>query len=127
MQVKIYNPQWNRDMDVDDQLVEFMHRAGFVEYHSGGGCMAWINEEPEFYTLITVDEVELGTWAQRDDKVWQVGRYSEEDSGVFLFFNQNVTLQRALEVARRIPNPSEGQTTDLIEDENGLLTQERES
>lgn len=77
----IYNPQWGIDFPVDDALIAFMAGHGFAPWHSGGGCFAWHRWAPQFtetaYDLVTFRDGSLGSWAERDEPNWIIGRYDE--------------------------------------------------
>ena len=107
--MKIFNPQWNRDMDVSDQLATYMEKNGYEPWHTGGGCMAWRKDEDkkgDAYTMITFVDVELGNWKDRDDPQWIVGRYVwTEDDESWVCCDDGLTLARAVEVGGLLPKP----------------------
>lgn len=100
--MKVYNPQWDRDMNIDEQLAETMKAAGYEPEHTGGGCMAWRRAEKDLYSLITVD-LGLGSWEERTEPVWEHGRYRDDeeyatgDAETMLEYSDKLTLQEAIE------------------------------
>lgn len=117
--MKVFNPQWQRNMEVDDKLANYMQAHGYRPTHTGGGCMAWWNEEDDgFYTFITYIDVELGDWAHIDDPQWLVGRYCRDGEGFndgWNCYEGGVGLERAFEIARRLADPKAGEETYTTE------------
>lgn len=90
-----------READVRPAVSEPLRAAGYVVYHTGGGCLAWFLELSE-------DEYLLITWNDSLDgdpeaAEWAVGRY--HDDGGWVNLNQSFTLREAIEVAARLPAP----------------------
>jgi hypothetical protein len=122
--MKVFNAQWGRFMDVDDKLATYMQAHGYEPVHTGGGCMGWRNDEDEgFYTMITYIDVELGDWAHIDDPQWLVGRYKTDaegwNDGWVCYEGGGVGLERAFEIARRLPDPKVGEDGNISEKELG--------
>jgi hypothetical protein len=110
--MKVFNPQWQRHMDVDDKLATYMKAQGYEPCHTGGGCMAWWKDEEGFYTMITYIDVELGDWAHIDDPQWLVGRYGRDTDGWndgWVCYEGGVKLEVAFEIARHLPDPKAGE------------------
>lgn len=128
--MKVFNPQWQRNMEVDDKLARYMKAREYEPAHTGGGCFSWMNTEPKqgsrhFYTMITYIDVELGKWANREESNWLVGRYLyDEAENIYgadgwVCYELPSTLERALEIARHLPDPKNGEET-YIRDEKEL-------
>ena len=106
-------------MIIDKQLEQFMDRAGFEPISTGGGFWAWCHTEldTDTQTLITwSDDIELGTWAQRYERQWQVGRYRSDDGSTFVCLADYETLDRALELARLMPVPKRSEQSYIAAD-----------
>jgi hypothetical protein len=103
--VAVYNPQWDRYIDLEKEFHEFMSQAGYGVWHTGGGCMAWHKPlDKDRYLMITVD-ASLGFWASRDVKEWSVGLYDESDALVssrWVGWKEEVTLDEALRIGTEI-------------------------
>jgi hypothetical protein len=101
--VHVYNPQWGRNMDVSKRFHDHMASRFFAPSHTGGGCMAWERIlDDGGWVWVTYND-SLGSWEERDEAVWLVGRYSADgDSWITV---QPSTLADALGAATRIPDP----------------------
>jgi hypothetical protein len=108
---KVYNPQWGHMMDVDAPLMRRMRGQNFATMHTGGGCMAWQRPtDDEGYLLITYVDAVLGSWSDRNDPQWLVGRYN--DDGDFICVN-SMTLTQALRLADGLRAPVANEQTSV--------------
>lgn len=107
----VYNPQWERQMEVDTELFDHMARDNFQPWHTGGGCFAWCRPaENNGFVLITW-ESDLGMWTARESRDWSVGRYSSEGDS---FGVNGCTLQQALALADTLRAPAHNQQTEVF-------------
>jgi hypothetical protein len=110
MSTQIYNPQWDKYMDVPLAFVAYMKANGFEPWHTGGGCMAWacdgLGDKAESFLLITVDGSSLGEWDKRDQALWNVGYYAGgDDDDKWVCWNPNISLAEAIRIGTQVlPN-----------------------
>jgi hypothetical protein len=108
---KVFNPQWNDHMDVDDKLFQTMADHNFQPTHTGGGCMAWERADSRGSTLITDGDAGLGEWKERNEKIWVVSRYNEDGIGEVTLL-EPLILVDAFIASNLLPSaPENDQTT----------------
>lgn len=100
----IYNPQWDRYMDIEAGLIELMAQHGFSTIHTGGGCMGWARPCEDGSHIAISLESTLGTLEDAGKLEWSVGRYNA-DGDVWVQVETYVTLFDALRIAPLLPAP----------------------
>lgn len=110
---QVYNPQWQRCMDVDAPLMRRMRADAFLPQHTGGGCFAWehITDDGGWIWITEESGSGLGEWSDRNSAVWLVGRYSK-DGEDWLTIGL-VSLVEALRVADTMRAPRAGETASF--------------
>ncbi len=100
----VYNPQWQRMMDVDAALMRRMRADNFQPQHTGGGCMSWerLTDDNGYIWITDQDGASLGAWADRNKRQWIIGRYNSEADFISL---EHVTLFQALKHADSLRAP----------------------
>lgn len=90
-----------KEAAVRPTVSEPLRAAGYVVYHTGGGCLTWYREinEVEYLWISWYDALDGDPEAAE----WSVGRY--HDDGGWINLNQLFTLREAIEVAAKLPAP----------------------
>jgi len=109
----VFNPQWNRMMEVDTDLMKRLSSNNFAPVHTGGGCMAWerATDDKGYIWITDSSGAELGTWSARYEAEWIIGRYNGAGDFVCIYA---LTLTQALKLADTLRAPAEGESATFF-------------
>jgi hypothetical protein len=117
----IYNPQWRRDVRVEETFYARMSAAGFTDTHTGGGCTAWEKPTADGGYLMITNDSELGVRAEDGEGLyytgadeeggWYAGRYTAD--GESWVVTAASSVKDALSAAAVLPQPREGEDREL--------------
>ena len=89
---------------VSEEVLAILKDAGYVEEHTGGGCMAWMKwPKGDTRTVLYISNAN-DLDGMPSEAIWSVGRYSAIGIGSIDYCDE-VTLDRAIAIAERLPSP----------------------